>query len=404
MNARKSSSQAVATSYIDVAVAVIQYQNQYLLGYRHAQQHQGDCYEFVGGKVENQENPISALKREVAEEIGLQLDMVEPEMYINALGVISHDYGDKVVRLHVYRVNLSSRQYTMMQNKKIGEEGQPLLWVSHTDLLAGKYPLPQANRVILDWLRLPERICITQPVQEFASVQYWLAHYCQSLPDGACVYVRHHLDRKNQDVNVTLAVTDKKVDCEPHDKQILALLSGLATQRPDLKWIVSVTDIQRILDNEQDALLKYVMAQHMPAYVLKQYDDECDHYIKKESFNQVSSLTHLSLVADFPVTMSCHDALSILSANQLARQRIAEGLPAVVAMFVSPVLATQTHPDVLPLGWQGFSKLADQAEVPVIALGGLSPDDLALARQYGADKVAGIRQFCKNSTQRDNEK
>ncbi|MFP6813955.1 MAG: hypothetical protein VB956_11675 [Moraxella sp.] len=35
---------------VNVAVAVIHFNNQYLLGFRHASQHQGNRYEFVGGK------------------------------------------------------------------------------------------------------------------------------------------------------------------------------------------------------------------------------------------------------------------------------------------------------------------------------------------------------------------
>ena len=58
---------------VNVAVAVIHFNNQYLLGFRHASQHQGNRYEFVGGKIEPNETPKQGLIREVVEEIGCDL-------------------------------------------------------------------------------------------------------------------------------------------------------------------------------------------------------------------------------------------------------------------------------------------------------------------------------------------
>ena len=55
---------------VNVAVAVIHHKAQYLLGFRNAAQHQGNRYEFVGGKIETNENAEQALIREVAEETG----------------------------------------------------------------------------------------------------------------------------------------------------------------------------------------------------------------------------------------------------------------------------------------------------------------------------------------------
>ncbi|MGP4848840.1 NUDIX domain-containing protein, partial [Marinobacter sp. 1Y8] len=50
---------------VNVAVAVIHYKDQYLLGFRDATQHQGNRYEFVGGKIEANESAAQALIREV---------------------------------------------------------------------------------------------------------------------------------------------------------------------------------------------------------------------------------------------------------------------------------------------------------------------------------------------------
>lgn len=55
------------------------------------------------------------------------------------------------------------------------------------------------------------------------------------------------------------------------------------------------------------------------------------------------------------------------------------------------VRATPTHPRTAPLGWDGFSKVAQGAHLPVYAIGGMRPDDLAIAWSRGAHGVAMIR-------------
>ena len=51
---------ANAIIVVNVAVAVIYHENQYLLGFRDASQHQGNRYEFVGGKIEDDETAKQA--------------------------------------------------------------------------------------------------------------------------------------------------------------------------------------------------------------------------------------------------------------------------------------------------------------------------------------------------------
>jgi 8-oxo-dGTP diphosphatase len=69
--------------------------------------------------------------------------------------------------------------------------------------------------------------------------------------------------------------------------------------------------------------------------------------------------------------------------------RAAEQL-GVDAVVISPVLATLSHPDQLPLGWPAFQALCDQTRIPAYALGGMRPEHLAIARKHGAHGIAGI--------------
>jgi 8-oxo-dGTP diphosphatase len=58
---------------------------------------------------------------------------------------------------------------------------------------------------------------------------------------------------------------------------------------------------------------------------------------------------------------------------------------------LGPVQATPSHPDSVPLGWEGFSALAHGSSVPVFALGGMKPDDLETAWRCGAQGIAMVR-------------
>lgn len=83
------------------------------------------------------------------------------------------------------------------------------------------------------------------------------------------------------------------------------------------------------------------------------------------------------------ISAACHDAAAL-------EQALALDIPMAV---VSPVAATATHPDVAPMGWDGFAALTEGRPLVFYALGGLSPDDLSTAREHGAYGVAGIRAF-----------
>ena len=77
---------------------------------------------------------------------------------------------------------------------------------------------------------------------------------------------------------------------------------------------------------------------------------------------------------DLIVGASCHTHAEVLHASAFA--------------VLGPVLATPTHPDASPLGWTGFAAAVANTRVPVYALGGLEPDDLATAIAHGAHGIA----------------
>ena len=351
-------------SIVNVAVAVIHYKDQYLLGFRDATQHQGNRYEFVGGKIEANELAAQALIREVAEETGILLD----DNTVVKLGRLHHDYGDKQVSLQVYKIQLTVEQYEQQKHREQGLEGQALTWVSKSQLLAGEYHLPAANKTILEWLKLPSKIAITYPLTHFGThtdaAAAWLQHHQENLASESWVYIRLK------------------------DENSKHLAEQLMTARPDILAILpndkeQPLDVEESLTANETEISQQIVAKHLT------------HSTLMQCFNDVGSSTALtqSLSKDHPLIVSCHDIASITAANQLANMRIQQGLPPVIGTFVSPVLATQTHPNDVPLGWEAWSALAELADMPVIGLGGLEPAMLNQALQYGGISVAGIRQF-----------
>jgi 8-oxo-dGTP diphosphatase len=83
------------------------------------------------------------------------------------------------------------------------------------------------------------------------------------------------------------------------------------------------------------------------------------------------------------LSASCHNLGELQHAQQI-------GVDFVV---LAPVLATQTHPDMNPLGWTQFRDLVSKTQLPVYALGGMSKACLAVAREAGGQGICAIRAF-----------
>ena len=136
-----------SNNVVHVAVAVIKNEHgQYFIAKRHKNSHQGNLWEFPGGKVENNETVIDALERELFEEIGITLLQASPLIQIH------HDYEDKSVLLDVWVVD-------MFDGKAFGKEGQKTCWVNQDDF--SLYDFPAANLPILKAIELPDRYMIT---------------------------------------------------------------------------------------------------------------------------------------------------------------------------------------------------------------------------------------------------
>ncbi len=131
---------------IRVAVGVVYRQVneevEILIAKRHQNQHQGGLWEFPGGKIEDGESCLEALKREFLEEVNISIN--NAELLVN----IKHDYGDKLVILET----MISDDY---QGIAEGLEGQTVKWVNKLEL--NNFNFPEANQVIIE--QIDKRLC-----------------------------------------------------------------------------------------------------------------------------------------------------------------------------------------------------------------------------------------------------
>lgn len=94
-----------------------------LIAQRPSGSHLAGAWEFPGGKVHPGESTELALRRELHEELGIEVDRVVP------LITLTHDYPDRTVLLEFSRV-------VAWRGEPRGMEGQELRWEMPERLLA----------------------------------------------------------------------------------------------------------------------------------------------------------------------------------------------------------------------------------------------------------------------------
>jgi 8-oxo-dGTP diphosphatase len=128
------------------AAAVFDDRQRVLISRRPVHAHQGGLWEFPGGKLEPGETIESALRRELQEEVGIDVISARPLIRLH------HDYPDREVLLDVWRVE-------RFAGRGVGREGQPVRWVSPRELT--RYRFPAANLPIIKAVSLPDCYLIT---------------------------------------------------------------------------------------------------------------------------------------------------------------------------------------------------------------------------------------------------
>lgn len=123
---------------IEVSAGLVFRGGLVLITQRRQQDHLGGLWEFPGGKRECDESDEACLRRELQEELGIEVEVQE------LIETISHSYPEKTVHLKFFRCAL------------LKNEPQPIgcaavAWVSAGQLV--DYPFPEADVQLLEKLR-----------------------------------------------------------------------------------------------------------------------------------------------------------------------------------------------------------------------------------------------------------
>jgi 8-oxo-dGTP diphosphatase len=130
---------------LKVAVGVIiDGAGQILVTRRPLEASHGGQWEFPGGKLEENESPMSALKREIREEVGLEI--IDADFLTN----IRHTYGLKNVELFVYCV------YKFEGSARCCESQMDMRWVHLADM--SSFQFPEANKKIIELLQTSKMV------------------------------------------------------------------------------------------------------------------------------------------------------------------------------------------------------------------------------------------------------
>ncbi len=213
-----------------------------------------------------------------------------------------------------------------------GREGQAIAWVPADRL--GRYSMPPADLPVVAALRQADRYLITPAAAEDdAGIQQWQERLRQAVANG------------EQRIQLRLPAD--------HPRRAQLLETTVRSQRRPVQWLLNRDiELARALD----------VGVHLAA-------------------DQLQALSERPLPAGQLVAASCHDLAQLQAAQRLGCDFVVLG----------PVMATASHPQAAPMGWDTFEELRAQVALPIYALGGMGVQDIATARRHGAQGVAAIR-------------
>jgi 8-oxo-dGTP diphosphatase len=122
---------------IVVTAAVVERAGRYLVTRRPHGVHLEGCWEFPGGKIEPGESHAEGLRREMREELGVDV-LVGRELL-----TVTHEYADREVELHFYACELDGEPVPRL--------GQEMRWVSRAALRT--LPFPPADETLIRQLQ-----------------------------------------------------------------------------------------------------------------------------------------------------------------------------------------------------------------------------------------------------------
>ena len=196
-------STAPARARIEVVAAVIFNQSgEFLLAQRPPGKAYAGYWEFPGGKVEPGEDTLTALKRELHEELGINVTVAYPWL------TREFDYAHAAVRLRFFRVHGWTGELH-------GREQQQFAWQSTRNISVS--PLLPANGPILRSLELPAVYAITDAANSGRDV--FMARLELSLRQGLrLIQVR---EKQRADADWVALASDIVVRAHAHGAKVI---------------------------------------------------------------------------------------------------------------------------------------------------------------------------------------
>jgi len=130
--------ESTKSKIIQVAAGLVFRDGKLLITQRCKGSHLAGLWEFPGGKLEPSENYEACLRRELREELGIEVEVGE------LLESISHDYPEKSVHLKFFRCSL-------LKNEPSPLGCDAVAWVTASEL--AQYAFPEADARLLGKLR-----------------------------------------------------------------------------------------------------------------------------------------------------------------------------------------------------------------------------------------------------------
>ncbi|HAA15043.1 MAG TPA: 8-oxo-dGTP diphosphatase MutT [Cytophagales bacterium] len=119
-----------------VTAALLVRNGRYLLAKRPQGKHLAGYWEFPGGKVQENETPAQALRRELKEELGIHVQV--GDLFLDH----THQYPDRQVRLLTIQCQTQEEPQAL--------EHDELIWLKPEEMR--QYPISPADEAVIDLL------------------------------------------------------------------------------------------------------------------------------------------------------------------------------------------------------------------------------------------------------------